>query len=234
MGQTTVELPDFHPQTLLRDWGNGHGFRLADAQTGVCAFGATGSGKTSGPARHLAYGYLAAGFGGLVLCAKKEERRQWQQWAADCGRADDLVIIDKSAKYRFNFMNWEASRPEEGGGLAINIVSLLDEIGHAVSGTNKAKLSGDHKFWEDALHLLNSNLVELAVCAGVEVSLPRLREILSTAAVSLAQVADTAWKEASSCARHVAEADKLTKSGSDDICAHFVEFGGWQFTPGLA
>jgi hypothetical protein len=48
MPQTTVESPDFHPETLLRDWGNGHGFRLADAQTGVCAFGATGSGKTSG------------------------------------------------------------------------------------------------------------------------------------------------------------------------------------------
>ena len=69
------QLPEFHPQTVLRDWGNGEGFRLSDALTGVCVFGATGSGKTSGPAKHLAYGYLAAGFGGLVLCAKKEERR---------------------------------------------------------------------------------------------------------------------------------------------------------------
>ena len=68
------ELPVFHPQTVLRDWNNGQAFRLADALTGVCVFGATGSGKPSGPAKHLAYG-----FGGLVLCAKKEERRQWQQ-----------------------------------------------------------------------------------------------------------------------------------------------------------
>jgi hypothetical protein len=50
--------------------------RIADALTGVAVFGATGSGKTSGPAKHLAYGYLAAGFSGLILCAKKEERRQ--------------------------------------------------------------------------------------------------------------------------------------------------------------
>ena len=223
MGNGLEALPEFHPQTVLRDWGGGNAFKLADAQTGVCAFGATGSGKTTGPARHLAYGYLAGDFGGLVLCAKKEERSQWQQWAADCGRSKDLIIIDKSAKYRFNFMNWEASRPEEGGGLAINIVSLLDEIGHAVSGTDKSKLSGDHKFWEDALHLLNSNLVELAVCAGVEVSLPRLREILSTAAVSLAQVADPAWAADSSCARHVREADKLTAKGPDDVRADFEE-----------
>src|SRR5580704_7555591 len=87
-------LPPYHPQTVLRDWGNGQGFRLADALTGVCVFGATGSGKTSGPAKHLAYGYLAADFGGLVLCAKKEERIQWQKWAADTGRTDDLVIVD--------------------------------------------------------------------------------------------------------------------------------------------
>ena len=60
------DLPEFHPQTIIREWGDGQAFRLADAQTGVCVFGATGSGKTSGPAKHLAYGYLAAGFGGLA------------------------------------------------------------------------------------------------------------------------------------------------------------------------
>src|ERR1700677_4425544 len=116
---TMDQLPDFHPQTMLRDWGAGQAFRLSDAQTGVCVFGATGSGKTSGPAKHLAYGYLAADFGGLVLCAKKEERRQWEEWAKECGRSEDLIIIDKRGTWRFNFMNWEAARPEEGGGLAI-------------------------------------------------------------------------------------------------------------------
>jgi hypothetical protein len=54
------ELPDFHPQTVLRDCGNGPAFRLADALTGVCVFGATASGKTSGPAGHLASGCIGA------------------------------------------------------------------------------------------------------------------------------------------------------------------------------
>ena len=44
------DMPKFHPQTVLLDWGNGRAFRLADAQTGACVFGTTGSGKTSGPA----------------------------------------------------------------------------------------------------------------------------------------------------------------------------------------
>jgi len=56
VSETPDALPEFHPQTVLRDWGNGNTFRLADAQTGVSVFGATGSGKTSGPAMHLAYG----------------------------------------------------------------------------------------------------------------------------------------------------------------------------------
>src|ERR1044071_3813117 len=106
------ELPDFHPLTVIRDWDNGEAFRLADALTGVCVFGATGSGKTSGPAKHLAYGYLAAGFGGLVLCAKKEEREQWEKWAADTERADDLIIVRADGKWRFNFLDWEAASPE--------------------------------------------------------------------------------------------------------------------------
>jgi DNA segregation ATPase FtsK/SpoIIIE-like protein len=55
------DLPNFHPLTVIRDWKNRQEFRLADAESGVAVFGATGSGKTSGSAKHLAMGYLAAG-----------------------------------------------------------------------------------------------------------------------------------------------------------------------------
>jgi len=37
-------------------WGNGDTFRLVRAQTGVCIFDTTSSGKTNNPAKHLAYG----------------------------------------------------------------------------------------------------------------------------------------------------------------------------------
>lgn len=93
----------FHPMTVLRPWHQGLAFRIADAVTGVCVFGATGSGKTSGVAKHLALGYLANDFGGLVLCAKKAERRQWESWAAEVGRAQDLVIIETAERWRFYF-----------------------------------------------------------------------------------------------------------------------------------
>ncbi len=218
-------LHEFDPQTVLRDWGNGQGFRLADALTGVCAFGATGSGKTSGVAMHLAYGYLAADFGGMVLCAKKEERSQWQKWAADCGRSDDLVIVDSTGKWRFNFLEWEASRPDASGGLTINIVAILDEIAGAIArSAGKAENGGgDNKFWEDALHHMNTNLVDLPIFAGLRVSLPLMRSIVNSAPHSLAQIADEKWQETSVCAQTLAEADKATMKASEDVRSDFEE-----------
>ncbi len=217
-------LPEFHPQTVVRDWGNGHAFRLADALTGVCVFGATGSGKTSGPARHLAYGYLASDFGGLVLCAKKEERLQWQKWAADCDRTDDLIIVDATGKWRFNFLEWEASRPDASGGLTINIVAILDEIAGAIArSAGKAEGGGDNKFWEDALHHMNTNLVDLPIFAGLRVSLPLMRSIVNSAPQSIAQIADAKWQETSACAAILREADKATLKASEDVRSDFEE-----------
>jgi len=214
----------FHPETILRDWGNGQAFRLADAQTGVSVFGATGSGKTSGPAKHLAYGYLAAGFGGLVLCAKKEERRQWQQWAADTRREADLVIVDSTGKWRFNFLEWEASRAEASGGLTINIVAILDEIAGALArSASKAEGGGDNKFWDDALHHMNTNLVDLPIFAGLRVSLPLMRSIVNSAPQNLVQIDDPAWQETSACAAIIREADKATAKAGADIRADFEE-----------
>jgi len=232
-------LPQFHPQTRIREWDEGHAFHLSDALTGVCVFGATGSGKTSGPAKHLAYGYLAREFGGLVCCAKKEERRQWEQWADDTGRTDDLVIIDGSGNWRFNFLEWEAKR-NEGGGIAINLVAILDEIAGAIAnpaeGGNGG--SGSNKFWEDALHHMNSNLVALPILSGVEVSLPLMRAIVNTAPTTLEQTQDPRWQENSQCAAIIREADEATSKPDTDasVRADFEECQTYwmQEWPGLA
>lgn len=224
---TDERLPEFHPQTIIRDWGDGHAFRIADALTGVCVFGATGSGKTSGPAKHLAYGYLSAGFGGLVLCAKPDERIQWQKWAADCGRTDDLVIVNAKGDWRFNFLRWEAERSGDGGGFTINIVNLLDVISSTITGSAGQDAGGgaaSEKFWDDARHHLTMNLVDLPVLAGVEVTLPLLRSIFNSAPLSAAQAKDPAWEADSDCAAILRGADEATaKSEDGEARADFEE-----------
>ena len=220
-----TSLPQFHPDTVIRDWGGGAAFRLSDALTGVAVFGATGSGKTSGPAKHLAYGYLAAGFGGLVLCAKSEECRQWCHWAKETGRQKDLVIIQGDGKWRFNFLEWEAARSGAGGGLTINIVAILDEIAGAIahSAGSSDGGNGDNKFWTDALHHMNTNLVDLPIFAGLRVSLPLLRSIVNTAPQNMEQTLDPAWQESSTCAAILREAEQATAKASEHIRADFEE-----------
>ncbi len=217
-------LPEFHPLTVIREWGNGQAFRLTDALTGVSVFGATGSGKTSGIAKHLALGYLANDFGGLVLCAKKEERVQWVQWAKEAGREDDLIIIDASGKWRFNFLDWEASRAGEGGGLTINIVALLDEIAGAIAGgAGKAEGGGDNKFFEDALHHMLTNLVDLPIFAGLPVTLPLLRSIVTTAPPSTKEIADEQWQKTSTCAAIIAEAEQRLRTANEETRSDYEE-----------
>lgn len=227
--------PKYHPLTVLRDWGRvskGAAFRIVDAQTGIIALGATGSGKTSGPAKHFARAYLAHGFGGVVLCSKKDERPMWEQWAEEAGRWNrqkqqgDLIIFDKSGKWRFDFLDWEASRTGEGGGLTINVVALLDEIAGAIaSGAGKAEGGGgDNKFFEDALHHMNTNLVDLPIFAGLPVSLPLMRAIVNTAPQSLREAQSDEWRSGrGECAAILKAADEATKTADEDTRSDFEE-----------
>ena len=122
-------------------------------------------------------------------------------------------------------MEWEASRPEEGGGLTINIVAILDEIASAVaSGAGEADGGGgDNKFFDDALHHLNTNLVDLPIHAGLRVSLPLLRSIVNSAPQTIAQIADPQWQEKSVCWKVLAEANKATEKADAERRADFED-----------
>jgi type IV secretory pathway TraG/TraD family ATPase VirD4 len=218
-----ADLPDFHPMTVIRDWNNGEAFRIVNATSGVIAFGASGSGKTTAVAAHLAAGYLRQDFGGLVLCAKKEERILWENWALKADRYDDLVIVRPGGRHHFNPLDWEAGRQGEGGGFTINIVALLDEIGATLRG-GKGE-GGENRFFEEALHHLLTNLVELPVLAGYRLTLPMMRDILNSAPTALAEARDPEWhgSEDSVCASFLRAADQATRDAAPDVRAAFEE-----------
>jgi len=204
----------FDPQSVLIDWKDAQGFTVADAQSGVAVFGATGSGKTSGPGQLLARAYLSEGMGGLVLCSKVDERAQWQAWARACGRSEDIVVVDASAQARFNFVDWQA-RSEGGAGFAINVVALLDEIAGAIdSGTGSTEVGGSdsNAFFRSAHRHMLTNLVDLAMLAGLAVSLPLLRKIANSAPLSLAERDNADWQARSTCWQALREAEQATKA----------------------
>ncbi len=91
--------------------GNNDPWTVRDACEGTAVFGATGSGKTSGSGQALAKAFLRSGFGGLVLCAKNDEVHLWQRYCRETNRSNSLIIFGPNQPHRFNFLNYELSRP---------------------------------------------------------------------------------------------------------------------------
>ena len=174
----------------------GDSWRVRDACEGTLVFGGTGSGKTSGSGRALALAFLEAGFGGLVLCAKKDEPELWQAYAAQSGRSADLVRFGSKEAGGFNFMRDESERPGAGAGLTENLVNLFMEV--ASLGSAEGGGRGD-PFWERSMRSLVRNCVDLLVMAGEPVTLHAMFEVIRAAADEPAKVASPSWREASFC-----------------------------------
>ena len=170
-------------------------WRVRDACEGTQIFGTTGSGKTSGSGQALAKAFLTGGFGGLVLCAKVDERELWQRYAAETGRADDLVIFSPAHRWRFNFLDYERNRAGAGGGLTENIVQIFNKaLELAESGTLSAAAD---PYWQRATTQLLRNAVDLLGAATGAVSLSELQKLVTSAPASRDEVKSAAWQQES-------------------------------------
>lgn len=192
-----LELP-------LMDFGAGDVWTLDHATQGVQIFGAIGSGKTSGSGATLARMFLAAGFGGLVLCAKPEERRLWERYAAETGRAAHLVIMSPDHPWRFNFLDYELKRRGRGGGLTENLVNLLASVMELVEG--KQSMASSVDFWERSGKELLRNAIDIISLSGQSLTLDLLRRFITSAPQTAAQADDPAWDQHSFCAQLMREA----------------------------
>lgn len=171
---------------------------VGDLCTGVAIFGATGSGKTSGSGEALALPMLAAGFGGLVLSAKTDERELWESYARKAGRLGDLVFFSPLEPWRFNFLDYEWTRPGAGARQVENIVRLFT-LGMETMGAGEQKASGNNAYWQRAMQQLLRNAVALAGMATEHVRLEDIHRIIQTAPRSQAQVDDEQWNLRSYC-----------------------------------
>ena len=222
-------LPNYHPATVIgRDARTGWEYTIADAETGVAVFGATGSGKTTGTGKYLAHRYLGkpgVEMGFLVLCAKKSEAQQWRGWAHEAGRERDVITFDTSgSEYRFNFLDWELSRASEGGGLTLNVVALLEEIILALQ-PEKTGGSGENVFWEDSLHQMLISVVDLVKLAGkgFALRLDSMRDIVRSAPLTREEAKSADWKKESACAHFLSQADRTTAGGDAELRADYEE-----------
>lgn len=189
-------------------------FTLADAWEGVLVTGATGSGKSTGSGQTLALSYLAAGMGGLVLTAKKDERATWEAYCRRTGRLQDLRVFSPGGRFRFNFLDYELNRPGDGAGHTENLVQLFAQVlqiaerGGASGGGRE-----DEGYWRRACNQLLRNAIDLLVMAKGSLSVPELYQVVVSAPTSREQSKSPDWRQSSFCFRCLVDADRNSKSG---------------------
>lgn len=172
-------MSDFNLDTSLIEFSSssnkGH-WTIRHAVEGVQIFGGIGSGKSSGSGRTLALKYLKAGFGGLVLTVKPDEKEVWHQYCQLTGREKDLYIIEPSGDYHFNFLQYEAAQAS-GQSITENIVEVLKTVIRAGEEKNG---KSDDPFWETALDMLIFNVIDLCLLAYGQLSIQTLYDIVQS------------------------------------------------------
>lgn len=169
LDQPIIELAS---QTTRNYWTLRHAFE------GLQIFGGIGSGKTSGSGRFIALKYLRAGFGGLVLTVKPDEREMWQEFCAISGRTQDLCIIEPGGRHSFNFLDYESRSSNGQDALTENVVQVLKTVIRA--GEEKSSGKSDDPFWETALDMLIFNVIDLCRLAYGRVSILDMYNIVQT------------------------------------------------------
>lgn len=187
---------------------------IRDACEGTQIFGAIGSGKTSGSGAAIARSFLRQGFGGLVLCAKPEERILWEHYADATDRRKHLVIISPDHNYHFNFLEYELRREGKGAGQTENLVNLLSHITEIVEG--KVEQNSGDAFWTRAMHELLRNAIDLLVLSRRQLTLENIATLIADAPQSIAQISEESWRENSFCAKCLELASQEEKSTREE------------------
>ena len=209
---------------------------VRDAVRGVQIFGGIGSGKSSGSGKYIAKTFLHHGFGGIVLCAKPDERANWERYAEETGRADDLIIFSKNSPYEFNPLQYEMTREGEGAGEVFNLSNLFMEMykmGARFSGGGE---SGENdRFWDGALKRCLNGLIRLIQMADEELSIANMRKLLTDSpdiadVNAMQEMKDediAAWTESNYCLRCLQQAgesviDDETTERYNDVSDYFL------------
>lgn len=188
---------------------------LGKSMENALVLGTTGSGKTSGSGAAKATAFLKAGYGGLVLCAKPEEMLLWQRYCARTNRTADLRIIAPEGPWRFNPLAYELARggPRNAENVVGLLAALLDLADRDGSGGGNRD---DESYWRRATRQLVRNLVELLILATGTVSVDALYRAAISAPQSMEEVRSEKWRASSFCFMLLRDADRRTKTPSQE------------------
>ena len=175
---------------VLFFWSPRDPFTMRDLVRSVAIYGATGSGKTTGPGlafakalvgakgkRHQFGEQMVGGpIGGLILASKpKEDRESWQKIFQIAGRLNDLIIFSPESQWRFNFIDYI----QKCGGGTADITEAIMVIGETLEhGENQNR----DQFWSEQNRRMIHCAVEVLRLAKGTVTAPDIQAFISSAA----------------------------------------------------
>lgn len=224
---------------ILLKFGENDVWTIRDAVRGTQIFGGIGSGKSSGSGRTIAKQFLLNGFGGLVLCAKPDEKGNWVKMAREFGREDDLLIFEEGAEYQFNPLQYELTRDGKGAGEVLNLSNLfmaIYKMSNRLSGGGASGGGANSRFWDGALKRCLNRMIQLLHLAGQELSIANMRKIISN--VPLAEQAYKltsdemdeeeieSLEKSNFCIKCILDAgDNLDEDDQDQVDEYFLIYG---------
>lgn len=170
---------------------------MRDAIEGTHIFGAIGSGKTSGSGSTIAKAFLREGLGGLVLTASPEDIKLWQDYAAETGRTDSLIVFSPGTHWAFNFLDYELRRPGASSGFTQNAVDLFLNVLEVASSARQG--GREEPTWRNGLETLLRQAITLSNIGHGSVALKVLFDIIRTAPQNPEDVGLESWRASSTC-----------------------------------
>lgn len=186
-------------------------FTIGQACEGVQVFGSTGSAKTTSTMAELIKSYLLAGFGGVFLTVKSDDSAMYQRYCQETNRGGELMVFGPNEPLRFNPLNAELQRRDEGAGITSNIVALLSTL-LEVAQRNGRHGGEDAGFWRDTNRQLMTNATDLLIMARGSLSVSDLYRVVVSAATSPEQWKSDEWRKSSFCFQCLREADAKPKT----------------------
>lgn len=195
--------------TPLLWFGENDPWTIRAATEGTAIYGSSGSGKTTGSGAAIAKAFLSAGFGGIVLTCKPNERALWESYCRETHRSSDLIVFAPTGPWRFNFLDFE-SRAGVGTGLTENLVRVFTTVMEVAERTRGQGNAQD--FWERTTKQLLRNCIDLLLIGKGRLLLHEVYDVLVSAPSSPEELASEAWQNSSFCMQCIRAAEGSPKT----------------------
>ncbi len=199
----------------LWSWSKQDHHTLADSFGNIAGFGATGSGKSSGPAEKIGKAHLTVGAGGMFTTAKPDDFATYQRWCKECNRSQDVAVMGPESNRCFNILNHEMQTGGGGAGSTRNCVKLLLNVSE-VRGRDSNKGGGgggeNGEYFQNAKEEMLTNAIDALSMAKKPVSVPSIYALINSAPNSIEEARDPAWRKSSFCWEVLMQASLLEKN----------------------